>query len=156
MKTFCRDNWIPWGENLKSYDSCYINYKHVIRHKIININNVILQNKCTKPIYKQLIACKKITPTAIPKWNPEWVCTNMGIESVYDAFNVCFWTINNSSYQWLQYKLLHRILSVDYYLKKINVVSSNCCPFLNVKMTLSNMFLSAVKKINNLEQPKNA
>lgn len=146
MKTFCRDNWIPWGENLKSYDSCYINYKHVIRHKIININNVILQNKCTKPIYKQLIACKKkITPTAIPKWNPEWVCTNMGIESVYDAFNVCFWTINNSFYQWLQYKLLHRILSVNYYLKKLMFYLLIAVRFEREDDTIQNVFVSCEK-----------
>lgn len=52
----------------------------------------LLQNKCTKPIYKQLIACK-ITPTAIPKWNSELVQNWVEI-CVYGALNVCFKTTN--------------------------------------------------------------
>lgn len=55
----------------------------------------LLQNKCTKPIYKQLIACK-LTPTAIPKSNSELV--QYGVEiCVYDALYVCFKTTNDSS-----------------------------------------------------------
>ena len=50
---------------------------------------------------------------------------------VYDVFNVCFKTIIDSSVNWLQFRILHRILTVKYYLKKINITSSDSCTFCN-------------------------
>lgn len=70
-----------------------------------------------------------------------------GVEiCVSDAFNVCFKTTNDSSIQWLQYRLLHRILPVNYYLKKINVVSSDCCSFCERDVeTIQHVFVSCEK-----------
>lgn len=56
-------------------------------------------------------------------------------------------TTNDSSIQWLQYRLLHRILPVNYYLKKkINVVSSDWCSFCERDVeTIQRVFVSCEK-----------
>ena len=65
---------------------------------------------------------------------------------VYDVFNVCFATTNDSTVNWLQYRILHRILPVKYYLKKINIASSDSCTFCNENSeTLQHVFVKCKK-----------
>ena len=78
---------------------------------------LILHTKCTQSVYKQLNV-NHVIPTSVHKWNLELV--PYGIEiCVKDVFTVCFKTTKDSSIQWLQYRILHRILPVNYYLKNI-------------------------------------
>lgn len=36
---------------------------------------------------------------------------------------------NDTSVQWLQYRVLHRILPVNYYLKQIKIIANDYCTF---------------------------
>ena len=72
-----------------------------------------------------------ILPLAINKWNNELSNVLVDDLCVYDVFNFCFRTTNGSSVNWLQYRILHIILPVKYYLKKININSSDSCTFCN-------------------------
>jgi hypothetical protein len=45
---------------------------------------------------------------------------------VKDVFKVCFKTTTDSTAQWLQH-IIHRILPVKYYLKKISLINSDSC-----------------------------
>ena len=57
--------------------------------------------------------------------------------SIKDVFKVCFKTITNSSVQWLQFRILHRILPVGYDFRKINIKSlDNCGVLKNVETIL--------------------
>ena len=67
-------------------------------------------------------------PSAINKWNNELSDVLVDDLCVYDIFNVCFRTTNDSSVNWQQYRI-H--IPVKYYLKKINIVSSDSCIFCN-------------------------
>ena len=67
---------------------------------------------------KVLMNDKEVVPTSIEKWNIE--LTQYGVDiSKEDVFKVCFKTTTDSSVQWLQFRILHRILPVGYYLKKL-------------------------------------
>ena len=109
---------------------------------------LILHTKCTQSVYKQLNV-NHVIPSSVHKWNLELV--PYGIEiCVKDVFTVCFKTTKDSSIQWLQYRILHRILPVNYYLKKINLVSSDCCSFCNNEVeTIQHVFIGC-EKVSNL------
>ena len=67
---------------------------------------------------KVLMNDKEVVPTSIEKWNI--ALTQYGVDiSKEDVFKVCFKTTTDSSVQWLQFRILHRILPVGYYLKKL-------------------------------------
>ena len=57
-------------------------------------------------------------PTAFSKWNFEMRLTGHTDVELKDIFKVCFKVSASSSIQWLQYRILHRIVPVKYYLKK--------------------------------------
>ena len=70
---------------------------------------------------------------------------------VYDVFNVCFRTTYDSTVNWLQYRILHRILPVKYYLKKINITASDSCTFCNENSeTIQHVFVKCKKIWNAL------
>lgn len=87
-----------------------------------------MNEKCSKVLY-QLINSKDIVPKAIQKWKTE-LSLHLDInDSVKDYFKVCFKTTTDTSIQLLQYRILHRILPTNYYLKKIKVISYDVCAF---------------------------
>ena len=87
-----------------------------------------MKEKCTKDIYRCLNNIEVI-PTSINKWNTVLSTYLSNYICVTDVFKVCFKTTSDSVIQWLQYRILHRILPVNYYLKKINVMTSDKCSF---------------------------
>jgi hypothetical protein len=105
---------------------------------------LILNTKCTKLVYK-LLNVNHVIPTSVCKWNLERSPYSIEI-CIKDVFTLCFKTTMDSAIQWLQYRLLHRILHVNYYLKKINVVSYNCCTFCNNEVeTIQCVFINCKK-----------
>eukprot|EP00105_Crassostrea_gigas_P040116 XP_019924264.1 PREDICTED: uncharacterized protein LOC109619185 [Crassostrea gigas] len=110
----------------------------------IYYKSLLLYNKCTNVVYRQLNSCNVI-PTSISKWESELVQYGAKI-CVNDAFNVCFKTTKDTQLQWLQFRLLHRILPVNHYLKKIKVVSSDCCSFCKHEVeTIQHVFINCEK-----------
>ena len=63
------------------------------------------------------------------KWEAELSPYGVDDISVQEVFKICFKTTNDSSVQWLQCRILHRIFPVRYYLKKINVTTDDNCRF---------------------------
>ena len=81
-----------------------------------------------------------LTPTEILKWKSEipYISENR----LKNSFKTCFKTTDDSSIQWLQYRILHRILATNSYLKKINITSSDLCSLCNTEIeTISHVFL---------------
>lgn len=101
---------------------------------------ILLNEKCTKAIYKTL-NYTDVVPTAISRWNNELPHgQNLCIQ---DCFKICFMTTNDTSVQWLQYRVLHRILPVNYYLKKIKIIANDCCTFCKEEIeTIQHVFFS--------------
>ena len=85
---------------------------------------LILNDKPNKIIY-QKINTKSIIPTGITKWNN---ISNYDIIPK-DVFNTCFKITPDTTIQWLQFRVLHRILPTSSYLKKIKIKSSDLCFF---------------------------
>jgi hypothetical protein len=50
---------------------------------------------------------------------------------IKDPFKVCFKVFKNTCIQWLQYRILYRILPVKYYLKKIKILDTDTCSLCN-------------------------
>ena len=87
--------------------------------------NILVKNvKCNKHIYK-LLNDKDIIPTAFNKWNNSY---DFNINP-RDVFNICFNTSADTSIHWLQYRIIHRILPVRKYLKKIKAINNDICFF---------------------------
>lgn len=62
---------------------------------------------------------------------------------VKDFFKICFKTSTDTSIQWLQYRILHRILPTNHYLKKINVISYDVCGFCKENVeTIEHVFMT--------------
>lgn len=76
--------------------------------------NILLNEKCTKVIYN-CINKNNIVPTSVYKWNEELSPHGLNSICIQDVFKVCFKITMDSSLQWLQYRILQRILSVCYY-----------------------------------------
>ena len=73
--------------------------------------SILLEDKITKYIYICLTSNDCIS-SAINKWNNELSDVLVDDLCVYDVFNVCFRTTNDSSVNWLKYRIFHRILPV--------------------------------------------
>jgi hypothetical protein len=109
----------------------------------------ILKNvKCTNTIYKY-INTNDVKPTAFPKWKADLSPFEVNDVCIKDAFKVCFKTSSDSSIQWLQYRLLHRILPVGYYLKKIHIKTSDICSFCKEETeTIQHVFVNCNDVLN--------
>jgi exonuclease III len=104
--------------------------------------NILPNVRCTNIIYN-CINTTEVTPTSIPKWKLELSPHGINDICLRDVFKVCFKTTSDSSVQWLQYRLLHRILPVGYYLKKIHVKSTDICNLCKTETeTLQHIFVS--------------
>lgn len=102
-----------------TYLKSYLTKKiiHQVYHSIYsNILLFAFQNKCTNVVYRQLNS-SNVIPTSIPKWDSELVPYGAEI-CVNGVFNVYIKTTKDTQLQWLQYRLLYRILPVIYYLNK--------------------------------------
>lgn len=104
------------------------------------IMSQFLEENVRKHIYICLTS-NDCVPTAINKWNAE-LCDILPDDlCVHDVLKVCFSTTNDSTINWLQYRILYRILLVKYYLKKIKVTTSDCCTFCNdMSETIQHIF----------------
>ena len=107
--------------------------------------NIVPNEKCTKIIYNS-INKTNVIPTSIPKWKTEFSPFGTTDICVHDAFKVCFKTTTDSSVQWLQFRILHRILPVSYYLKKIHIKTDDSCTFCkNESETILHVFFMCEK-----------
>ena len=77
---------------------------------------VLLHEKVSKIIYNVLNE-KEVIPTSMGKWEAELSPYGVDDISVQEVFKICFKTTNDSSVQWLQFRILYRIFPVRYYLE---------------------------------------
>ena len=106
---------------------------------------ILFYEKCTKVIYR-LLNESYTDPNSISRWNSELSPHRIQELLVKDVFKVCFKITTDSTAQWLQYRILHRILPVNYYLKKINLVSSDSCTVCKQDVeTIQHIFIDCEK-----------
>ena len=51
------------------------------------------------------------------------------VPNISDAFRICFYISDDTQIQWFQFRLLHRILPVNSYLKTIGIKPTDTCWF---------------------------
>lgn len=101
-----------------------------------------MHEKCTKIIYNVLNE-NVVVPIAVTKWKTDLTNYNVEDLTIYDIFKICFKTTKDSSVQWLQFRILHKNLPVGYYLKKINIKTTDRCEFCkNNVETIIHVFIS--------------
>ena len=87
-----------------------------------------------------------INPSSILKWNT--IYTSVDIKT-REIFHTCFRITADSKLQWLQFRILHRILPVGSYLKKVKISTNDICHFCNSdRETLEHVFFSCTKVIS--------
>jgi hypothetical protein len=91
---------------------------------------IILQAKKTSQYIYRFINISNNVPKSFEKWKSLHLYKELHF-TVQDVFKNCFMVSKDSKVQWLQYRILHRILPVNYYLKKIKIVDSDVCTFCN-------------------------
>ena len=88
-----------------------------------HISCLLGNKKGTKDLHAILNTEIKL-PSAVEKWNLLFDDDPLEWNS---AFAACFKTTKDTTLQWFQYRLLHRILPVGYYLKMIKVKTTDLC-----------------------------
>lgn len=87
-----------------------------------------------------------VVPIAVTKWKTDLTDYNVEDLTICDIFKICFNTTKDSSVQWLQFRILHNILPVGFYLKKINVKTTDICGFCKSNVeTIIHVFISCEK-----------
>ncbi|XP_055995578.1 uncharacterized protein LOC130046786 [Ostrea edulis] len=103
---------------------------------------ILLNDKCSKVLY-DMINSNDLIPKSIQKWNTELSVHLEGNVSVKELFKACFKTSTDTQVQWLQYRILYKLLPTKYYLKKISIISDDCCSFCKENVeTMQHMFMS--------------
>lgn len=114
IKTALRSNQIEKGKNFD-----------ITRPFIPNHINILIKNKkgC-KDMYNSLINSVQNTNTAELKWTSN---LNIDIENWKQVCENTFKLSKDTTIQWFQYRLQHRILPVNTYLKNIGIKNCNKC-----------------------------
>lgn len=112
-----------------------------------NIKVLMSYKSGCKQIYKILCKCNTI-PTAQCKWKE--LGYDFPEEQWKKNYMLSFKCCQETAVQWLQYRILHRILATNSFLYKIKFVKSNLCTFCNIHdETIEHLFFqcSYVNKI---------
>ena len=86
-------------------------------------------------------------PSSICRWNLTTVQMGYLELPIHDVFKICFKVTTDSNVQWLQYRILYRLLPVKSYLKKIKIVDNDTCSFCKAPVTLDRIEPPNVKRI---------
>ena len=73
---------------------------------------------------KNIITYNKEPPTAVVKWNTSYQNINWT-----KSFILCYYTTKDSTLQWFQTRLIHRILPTNKYLKMCKIKETDLCSF---------------------------
>ena len=73
---------------------------------------------------KNIITYNKEPPTAVVKWNTSYQNINWT-----KSFTLCYYTTKDSTLQWFQTRLIHRILPTNKYLKMCKIKETDLCSF---------------------------
>ena len=104
---------------------------------------LLCNEKCTKILYS-VLNTNSIKPIAITvlKWISKLNCNFDKTE----VFKICLKVTDDTSVQWLQFRILHRFLSVSYYLKKkLTLKLMIVVQFVKRKVRLLNMYFYFAK-----------
>ena len=115
-------------------------YEQLTRPSIPFYFNFFFSNmKPSKCIYN-LLSNSTESPTCFVKWKNE--LPFVPDKKIKDAFITCFKITLDSSIQWLQFRILHRILATNSYLKKIKIKNCDLCTLCNSEPeTIIHIFL---------------
>jgi exonuclease III len=109
---------------------------------------IILQAKKTSQYIYRFINTSYTVPKSFEKWKSLHCYRELHV-TIQDVFKNCFMVSKDSKVQWLQYRILHRILPVKYYLKKIKILDDDICSFCNSESeTIEHIFFSCTKVIS--------
>ena len=89
---------------------------HVISNRNRNKKTCVLAGLSTF----ENINTNNITPTSIVKWNAFLLLRGDEEITSQDVFKLCIKLTTDSTVQWFQYRILHRILPIKNYLKNKN------------------------------------
>ena len=109
---------------------------------------ILTENKCNKVVYKMLNTREGI-PTALQKWNTTFQFDGELKQVTRKLFTICFKTSEDTAMQWLQYRLLHKILPVNSYLKQVKIKDNDNCFCCGEPEDIPHLFVLC-PRINNL------
>ena len=135
---------------LKRIELCDIkNTKLAMQPFIPSTIAVFLKNiKGCKDMYNILISKKKEPVKSISKWKDEGF--NISDADWCKIFELPYKTTKESKFHWLQFKILHRLIPTNKYLKKLKLTDSNLCTFCKLEAeTIEHLFVDCpyVKEI---------
>ena len=104
----------------------------------------------TKSIYLA-ISDKEVSHTNEIKWN-ESLTEIIDKENWKNLYKACFFAINDTVFIWSQYRILHRILGVNYYLYKTKISDTENCRLCQTSKEILGHLFSECPKVYNLWQ----
>ena len=84
----------------------------------------------------------------------KWISKSNFNFDIHEVFKICFEVTDNTSVQWVQFRILHRFLLVIYFLKKNNINTHDCCAYCKTESdTFEHVFLFLYAPIMEYSQP---
>jgi hypothetical protein len=90
------------------------------------LKSILTNTKGTKPMYATLKK-NEYEPVCLTKWSNTFA--NLTCEDQKHLYNMPFAITQDSTLQWLQYRIVHRILGTNSFLHKIKYIDSPACTF---------------------------
>jgi hypothetical protein len=120
-----------WKQLIKNANLPLPNSQKEIYIKLNNISKPLQLLKC-KDFYWFLIKQNKHTPKSVEKWHKVYEELNNTIDNKWtDIYKLHFQQVNDTKIQSFQYRINHRILACNNWLKQIKIKDSNLCQYCN-------------------------
>ena len=115
---------------------------------LIQIQLLSKSKKGTRDFYKVLIKKGNTQDNYFKKWKEDLdISFNLACEK--NIFRNCFFSIQDNSLIWFQYKLIHRLTATNAYLYKIGLSETPVCRLCNkYEETIVHLFVSCQRSIN--------
>jgi exonuclease III len=112
----------------------------------IRVNNILkpLTLATCKDFYWHILNNIAHIPTCIKKWNKTYQTLSTSINIEWKKiFNHSFYISRDTKIQTLQYKIIHRYIACNYWLKNIKILDSDICLLCNTNSdTIAHFFLT--------------
>ena len=83
-----------------------------------------IRNK--RAIYEALCCASQKMPVCESKWNAK-LSTELTAKNWQKLHSACFYTVQDNTYIWFQYRIIQRILGTNCYLQKIKISNTDLC-----------------------------
>jgi len=120
-----------WTQEINNANLPLPNSQKEILIKLTDVYKPLQLLKC-KDFYWFIIKQIKYNPKSVERWHDVYEELNNNIDNKWsEIFKLPFYLLKDTKIQSFQYRINHRILNCNYWLKQIKIKDSNICQYCN-------------------------